>query len=104
MKKLILIMAVFMTSLIVSAQSTKQTTPTKGKLYYSFAWGLFKSKDYPKNKTAVVKVEKPKISTSFADTPLDTTKYEQKSILWGAIQWTEKKKNVSPLKTNKNEK
>jgi hypothetical protein len=90
MKKLILIFVVFMTSLTVSAQSTEQTTPTKSRLYYSFAWGLFKSKDYPKNKTAVVKVEKPKIST----TPLDTTKYEQKSILWGAIQWTEKKKVV----------
>ncbi|MCZ8331331.1 MAG: hypothetical protein O9282_08465 [Flavobacterium sp.] len=98
MKKVILIIAVFMTSISVNAQSTEQTTPTKSKTYYSFAWGLFKSKDYPKNKTAVVEVEKPKISTSFSDTPLDNTQYEQKSVLWGAIQWTEKKKSSSSVK------
>ena len=98
MKKVILISAIFMTSLSANAQSTEQTTPAKSKSYYSFAWGLFKSKDYPKNKTAVVEVENPKISTSFTVTPLDSTQYEQKSILWGAIQWTEKKKSSSSVK------
>lgn len=103
MKKVILIIAVFMTSLVINAQNTVQNPSKKEGVYYSFAWGLFKSKNYPKNKTAVVEVEKPKISTSSADTPLDTTRYEQKSILWGAIQWTEKKKSSS-VKTPSNEK
>ena len=98
MRKVFLIISVLMTSLVVNAQSTLQTTAKKSTSYYSFAWGLFKSKDYPKNKTAVVEVEKPKISTSFSDTPLDNTQYEQKSVLWGAIQWTEKKKSSSSVK------
>jgi hypothetical protein len=88
MKKVILIIVVFMASLAVNAQN-----PSKNKKKeYSFAWGLFKSKNYPKDKIAVFKLEKPKTSTSFVDMSLDTTKYEQKSILWGAIQWSEKKK------------
>jgi hypothetical protein len=103
MKKVILISAIFMTSLSANAQSTEQTTPAKSKSYYSFAWGLFKSKDYPKNKTAVFEFEKPKFSTSLSDAPLDTTKYEQKSLLWGAVKWTEKKKNTPPVNTQSNE-
>ena len=99
MKKVILIITVFLTSLAVDAQSTAQTIPAKSKSYYSFAWGLFKSKDYPQNKTAVVKVKKPKISTCFANTPLDTAKYEKKSVLWGTIQWTKNKK-LHLLKTD----
>jgi hypothetical protein len=91
MKKVILVIAVFITSFAVNAQSTEQNTPKKSKFYYSFAWGLFKSKDYPKNKTAVVKVEKPKKLTSSCAMPLDPTQYEKKSVLWGAIQWIEKK-------------
>ena len=42
--------------------------------------------------------EKPEYSNSPSNTSLDTIKYEQKSILWGAFQWTEKKKNVTPIK------
>jgi hypothetical protein len=100
MKKVILIIAVFMTSLAVNAQSTEQNTPKKSKFYYSFAWGLFKSKDNPKNKTAVVKVEKQKILTSSYAMPLDSKQYEKKSILWGAIQWTEK--NNTSMKSQSN--
>jgi hypothetical protein len=100
MKKVILIIAVFMTSLAVHAQSKKKTTATKSTSYYSFAWGLFKSKNYPKNKTAVVKVVKQKILTSSYAMPLDSKQYEKKSILWGAIQWTEK--NNTSMKSQSN--
>ena len=103
MKKVILIIAVFMTSLAVNAQSTVQNPTKNEKIEYSCLWGLFKSKDYPKNKTAVVEFQIPKISTSFFDTTLDSTQYEQKSVLWGAIQWTEKKKSSSPVKPQRNE-
>jgi hypothetical protein len=101
MKKVILIIAVFMTtSLVVNAQSTAQTTPAKSKIYYSFAWGLFKSKNYSKDKVTKVEVKKSEFSFQ---SQADTAKYEQKSILWGAIQWTEKKKNAAPLKQQENE-
>ncbi|MFY7733746.1 MAG: hypothetical protein ACOVSR_09710 [Bacteroidia bacterium] len=100
MKKVILIIAVFMTSLAVNAQSTEQNINQKGETYYSFAWGLFKSENYPKDKAPKLEIEKPKI---FFSSPIDTTKYEQKSALWGAIQWTEKKKNAAPLKQQANE-
>ena len=102
MKKTILIIAVSMTSLAVNAQSTAQNPPKNEKTEYSFLWGLFKSNDYPKNETAVFEFKKPKFTNSLSDTPLDTTKYEQKSMLWGAIQWTEKKKNTSPVNSQSN--
>lgn len=83
MKKVILITAVFMTSLAVNAQSTAQNSPQKGKTEYSFVWGLFRSERYAKEKTVTSKIEKPNFSNSVSDSQLDTTKYEQKSILWG---------------------
>ena len=96
MKKIILLLAISATYVTANAQSTKPHLPKKDKVNYSFAWGLFKSKDY----SAVFELEKPKSSTSSA---IDTAKYDQKSILWGTIQWTEKKKSISPLKCQKNE-
>lgn len=87
-----------MTAISAQAQSPDENASTKSKTYYSFAWGLFKSKDYPKDKTIVVEFEKPDVSTSRSITPVDSTVYEQKSILWGAIQWTEKKKPTTPAR------
>ena len=49
-------------------------------------------------------VEIPEFSTSLSESAIDSTKYEQKSILWGAIQWTEKKKNDAPVKSQSDEK
>jgi hypothetical protein len=103
MKKVILIIAVFMTSLAVNAQSTVQNPSKNEKIEYSYLWGLFKSKDYPKRKSVVFEVEKPEFSTSLSESTTDTVKYEQKSILWGAIQWTEKKKSSSPVNHQSNE-
>lgn len=96
MKTTLLIISVLMTSIAAQAQSPDNTTSTKSKTYYSFAWGLFKSKDYPRDKTVVVEFEKPDISTSLSISPVDSTLYVEKSILWGAIQWTEKKKPTPP--------
>lgn len=91
MKKVILIIAVVLTSVASNAQNTVENPAKNEKLEYSFLWGLFKSKDYPKGKAAVFEVKKTEFSTSLSESAIDSTKYEQKSILWGAIQWTEKK-------------
>jgi hypothetical protein len=104
MKKVILIIVVLLTSIAVKAQTTDKEPTTKNKTEYSLLWGLFKSKDYPKGKAAVFEVEIPEFSTSLSESAIDSTKYEQKSILWGAIQWTEKKKNDAPVKSQSDEK
>ena len=103
MKKAILIITVVLTSFVANAQSTNQNQTKKAKTEYSYLWGLFKSDGYAKEKTNSIVVEKPKFSSLLEDTSLDKTKYEQKSILWGAIQWTEKKKSLSPIKPQSNE-
>jgi hypothetical protein len=92
MKKVIFIIAIFMTSMAGNAQITAQNSTKKAKTEYSFVWGLFKTNGYSKENSISIEVEIPEISTSSSDTPLETTKYEQKSILWGAIQWTEKRR------------
>ncbi|MFO0356319.1 MAG: hypothetical protein ACK50A_05140 [Sphingobacteriaceae bacterium] len=98
MKKVILIIAVVLTSLASKAQNTNQNPPKNEKKEYSFLWGLFKSKDYPKGKAAVFEVKKIEFSTALSESTIDSTKYEQKITLWGAIQWSEKKKNIAPIK------
>jgi hypothetical protein len=102
MKKVILIIGVVLTSLLAIAQNTVQNPPKNEKMEYSYLWGLFKSKDYQKGKSVVFEVEKPKFSTSLSESAIDSAKYEQKSILWGAIQWTEKKKNNTTVKSQSN--
>ena len=101
MKKVIFIIGVVLTSLVANAQNNVQNPPKNEKMKYSYLWGLFKSKDYPKGKSVLFEVEKPKFSTSLSESAIDTSKYEQKSILWGAIRWTEKKKNNEPVKSQK---
>ncbi|MFN9501588.1 MAG: hypothetical protein ACK57K_09735 [Chryseotalea sp.] len=104
MKRVILITTAALISLTVGAQNNVQNSPNNEKKKYSFLWGIFKSKDYPKNKSIILEAEKPEFSTSaLAFSDFDSTRYEQKSILWGAIQWTEKKKNNQPLKSEINE-
>lgn len=68
-------------------------------IHYSFLWGLFKSKDFPKEETIVFEFEQPKMDTSFS-MPLDTSKYEEKSLLGGAIKWTVRKKNSNQKNKN----
>jgi hypothetical protein len=106
MKKTILIIAVFMTSLAVNAQNTAQNPPKKEKTEYSFVflWGLFKSDGFGKEETTTLEIKEPKSLNSVSDWPQDTTKYEKKSILWGAIQWSEKKKGSSPVNPQSDEK
>jgi hypothetical protein len=103
MKRIILIIGVVLTSLAANAQNTIQNPPKNEKMEYSFLWGLFKAKDYPKGKSVVFEVEKPELSTSLSESAVNSTKQEQKSILWGTIQWTEKRKNNEPVKPKGNE-
>lgn len=104
MKKLILLLTVISFSFAVKAQSSDKKNPTKSKTEYSFVWGLFKSKNFSKKKSTTIELEKSKLSTSLSLPSIDSTKYEQKSILWGAIQWTEKKNDISDVKAQSNEK
>ena len=103
MKNVVLISVVVLTSLAASAQDTGQSPPKNEKKEYSFLWGVFKSKNYPKSKSIVVEAETKEIKQSLSEPAFDTAKYEQKSILWGVIQWTEKKKNNQPVKSQGNE-
>lgn len=64
MKKVILFIAFLTTSLAANAQSTEKYYSTKSKFYYSFAWGLLTSKNFPKDKSAVFEFEKFKDSNS----------------------------------------
>jgi hypothetical protein len=99
MKKVIFVIGVVLTSFVTVAQNTVQNPSKSEKKEYSFFWGIFKSKDYPKGKSVVFEVEKPEFSTSLSESAVDSTKQERKSILWGAIQWTEKKKGKKSIKT-----
>jgi hypothetical protein len=93
MNKIILFLVIFFLTAIASQAQEKNQTKVKGKTEYSFLWGAFKSKEY-KGKNFDFQFDTPKkekrsyTKNSFA---IDTTKYVQKRLLWGAIQWTEKK-------------
>lgn len=99
MKRIILIVGVVLTALVSNAQNTVQSPPKNEKVEYSYLWGLVKSKDYTNGNSVVFGIEKPKFSISLTNAVNDTVKYERKSILWGAIQWTEKKKSKKLIKT-----
>ena len=60
MRKVILFIAFLTTSLAANTQSTEKYSSTKSKFYYSFAWGLLTSKNFPKDKSAVFEFEKSK--------------------------------------------
>lgn len=69
------------------------STPDKSsRANYSLFWGLFKSKNFKP-----IKIEPIKIKSISLDS-LDKD-YEKKQVLWGAIQWTERKKKQN-LKSN----
>jgi hypothetical protein len=101
MKKVILIMVVFTTFLAAEAQTNNQKQPQKVKVEYSILWGLFKIDGYANKKLTNLKSKNSKSETLLKVAPLDTTKYERKSILWGAAQWTVKKKSKT-VKTQSN--
>lgn len=96
MKKVIFIaIAIFLTVSTSEAQTQTQaqtqanTHKNKSSIKYSFLWGLIKSKNYKPHKT--------KANTEERTTKLfiiDTANYEIKRVLWGAVQWTEKKKKI----------
>lgn len=97
MKKLLFSLALCVTSFGLSAQSETDTLPEK-ETQYSILWGLFESDDYREKDT--FEIETPKVATEIL--AFDTVKYEQKSLLWGAVQWTQKKE-ISPVKNEENE-
>jgi hypothetical protein len=100
MKKLILFVAVFLTTSLVIAQITEENQAKNGKPYYSLFWGLIKSKNYPKDKIQKSNFEIPHIEIPKFDFGKTDINYERKSILWGAIQWTEKKHEPQSKNSN----
>lgn len=94
MKKTILIILVVVSSATVKANYIERDTTFKKKPEFTFAWGLIKSKNYPKDKYFGFELNEQNSKYSKQDKRFDSTKYVQKSILWGSIQWTEKKKTT----------
>jgi erythromycin esterase-like protein len=101
MKKTLLICGVSLIFLAFIAQETTKRLAPKYNIEHSFLWGLFKSENYAKEKTVVVEFENPKVASTAFPT-IDTTKYEEKSVLWGAIKWTEKKSETTKNSTTIN--
>jgi hypothetical protein len=62
----------------------------KEELLVSFFGNLFKSKDYPKNISGDFESSK-RILKIIIKNGLDSSMYEHKSILWGAIQCQKRK-------------
>ena len=93
MKKTVAFFIILAASLPLQAQSTEKEPESKTTWCYSIAWGLFKSKDCALVKSMNVEIAKPEIVTSEPESTVENTNYEKKRILWGAIQWTVKKKD-----------
>ena len=75
----------------IETDSVKTTSIEKQKVTWSAAWGLLGNA--PKGKRVAFEFETSGFKEGFSpiETKLDTSKYVEKSYLWGAIKWTEKK-------------
>jgi hypothetical protein len=104
MKTLLSFAVVMLFAFNVNAQTTTQEKAGSGKVHYSVFWGLFKSKEDPNNQSKAKENTKFRFRDQFEPTPIDTALYEEKSILWGAVQWTERKNKTVNANTSKNEK
>ena len=71
--------------------SPAKTNPSdkNSKIYYSLFWGLLKSKNFKTTKIEPIKIKGISLDSLDKD-------HEKKQALWGAIQWTEKKKKQNP--------
>lgn len=100
MSKIIFSCLSILFSLSLTAQENRsETLKEKKNTESSFFWGLFKSKEYPKDKTFVFDF-KIGISSEKANLQKNAD-YEEKSILGGATKWTKKKskkdvKSINP--------
>ena len=94
MNKIIFFLGILLLTALASQAQENNQTKEKGKASYSFLWGAFKSKNY-KAKNFEFDTSK-KVCTHYTKNSfaIDTTKYVQKRLLWGAIQWTEKKEET----------
>ena len=98
MKKILLTCMLSAGALYLSAQESPETASKKEqKMSHSFLWGLFQSKDYPADSKAIAFDFQTSLDSL---TRIDTTKYEEKSALWGSIKWTVKKKKEDDDQSN----
>jgi hypothetical protein len=104
MKNLLSLAVVMLLAFNVDAQTKTQEKAGSGKVHYSVFWGLIKSKEDPNEKNKTKEQAGFRIRDQFDSTPIDTTLYEEKSILWGAVQWTERKNKTVNANTSKNDK
>lgn len=98
------VVTVLLISVTANAQTKNQQENNSGKINYSIFWGLIKSKEDPNNKNKEIEQRKIGLPNKIILNTLDTTQFEEKSILWGAVQWTERKNKSLTAKTSKNEK
>jgi len=92
MKKLIFVFALFVFVNAVKPQNTNNNISNKNKTEYWLAWGLFRFEGKEKKFKNEKEIGKTNLKIEKPEYFFDSTKYERKSILWGAAQWTQKKK------------
>ena len=97
------LLAMTSTTPITTAQSSTKIDRllkdlVKGKDLKSF------SKEDLNDQSKAKENTKLRFRDQFEPTPIDTTLYEEKSILWGAVQWTERKNKTVNANTSKNDK
>jgi hypothetical protein len=70
-------------------------TPEKRQVHWSVLWGVFKSKNHPSRdetrEGSAPHESRPAPWTPPAPPPVDADRYEEKSILFGAVKWTRRK-------------
>lgn len=71
----------------VDSLAQASTHDKSSRAYYSLFWGLFKSKNFKPIKIEPIKIKNISLDSLDKD-------YEKKQVLWGALQWTEKKKKT----------
>ena len=86
-----LLTLIFSFGLLIGYAQTNTPKPIdkSSKANYSLFWGLLKSKDYKPVKIQPIKIKNISLDSLDND-------HEKKQALWGAIQWTEKKKRQNP--------
>jgi hypothetical protein len=94
MQKLHIIISLALLFICTVPALSQQTDSTKtNEKSWTLFWGLFNSDDEGEARSSRSSLEF-ETSTPEQKTELDTTKYEIKSYLWGAIQYTRRKENT----------
>lgn len=89
MRKTTLLLLFLGMSVLAFGQEKPASDSTQTQVSGTLLWGLYTWGNWKKDRTN--EEYKPKLE-SFEYIPVDTTRYDVKSILGGAVQWTRRKK------------